>query len=461
MTPPDEVLMIAERIGRGGDPGADLHAGPLVQLGAVTVRLADVEPELVDWLWHGRLPLGKIVVLDGDPSVGKSTVAVDCAARVSSGRAWPDAAANRRGNVLLLSAEDGLADTIRPRLDAAGGDPSNVHALTEIRYRDENDQIRTRPATLADLDEIEAAVRRTKAVLVVVDVLMAFLPGKVDSHRDQDVRGVLAGLAAMAERNGCCVLLLRHLNKSAGGSAMYRGGGSIGIIGAARVGLLAALDPEDENRRVLAGIKSNLAEMPDALGYQLLDSPEHGCARVEWLGTTGHTAAALLAGPRDEDERTERDEAGDWLLDYLASNGYEVPSGQIKKAAHGESISERTLKRAKAKMHVGHYSTKTTPRRTYWTHPDFQLGQLGHDTPDTERVAQLGQGGSTAKTQGVQPGQLVQLGQLGHVVSDGSTDGLALCGHPRSATNTRNGKCALCIAEAIARRNTDGGGGAA
>lgn len=441
---------------RGAERGAPL--------GGVTVNLADVVPERVDWLWFGRLPLGKIVVLDGDPSVGKSTLAVDCAARVSTGHAWPDGAPNRRGAVLLLSAEDGLADTIRPRLDAASGDPSGVDALTEVRYRDEHNVIRTRPATLADLDDIEDAVRRTKAVLVVVDVLMAFLPGKVDSHRDQDVRGVLSGLAAMAERNTCCILLLRHLNKSAGGSAMYRGGGSIGIIGAARVGLLAAVDPEDESRRVLAGIKSNLAVMPEALAYQLVDSPEHGCARVDWLGVSGHTAGVLLAGPRDEDERTERDEAGEWLLDYLAGNEREALSGQIKKAAHGEGISERTLKRAKAKMRVGHYSTKTKPRRTYWTHPELQSGQSGQNALDTQTVAQLGQGGPTAETQGVQSGQLVQLGQLGHAVSAGLTDDpppvLSVPGcskHPGVPINTANGKCPRCILEALAAKTAAAG----
>lgn len=357
----------------------------LLPLGGVTVSLADVVPERVDWLWSGRLPLGKIVVLDGDPSVGKSTLAVDCAARVSTGHAWPDGAPNRRGNVLLLSAEDGLADTIRPRLDAASGDPSGVDALTEVRYRDEHDVIRTRPATLADLDDIEDAVRRTQAVLVVVDVLMAFLPGKVDSHRDQDVRGVLSGLAAMAERNHCCVLLLRHLNKSAGGSAMYRGGGSIGIIGAARVGLLAAVDPEDESRRVLAGIKSNLAVMPEALAYQLVDSPDLGCARVEWLGATGHTAAALLAGPRDEDERTERDEAVDWLRTYLADNGGEAPRRDLIKTARAEvTPSGPCSARCAAR-------TSSPPASGSRRPPSggSQTRQSRHRSPSTQTVARL------------------------------------------------------------------------
>jgi len=331
------------------DPGAE-------SVGGITITLSDVEPEMVDWLWPARLPLGKIVVIDGDPSVGKSTITVDCAARVSTGSDWPDGTPCRRRSVLLLSAEDGLADTIRPRLDAASGDPSRVHALTEIRYRDENDQIRSRPVTLADLDQIEAAVRRTNAILVVVDVLMAFLPGKVDSHRDQDVRGVLSGLAAMAERTGCCVLLLRHLNKSAGGSAMYRGGGSIGIIGAARMGLLAALDPEDENRRVLAAVKSNLAQMPEALAYQLVDSPEHGCARVEWLGVSQHSAGSLLSVPRDEDERSDRDEAVDWLTKYLVDQGGEAIASDVLRVATKDGITRTTLGRARTRAGVS--STK-------------------------------------------------------------------------------------------------------
>jgi hypothetical protein len=318
----------------------------------ITVRLSDVTPERVDWLWYGRLPLGKIALLDGDPSVGKSTAAVDCAARVSVGRAWPDGEPNRCGVVLLLSAEDGLADTIRPRLDAAGGDPRQVHALTEVRYRDENDQERTRPVTLSDLDAIEKVVRDLGAVLVVVDVLMAFMPSKVDSHRDQDVRGVLSGLAAMAERTGSCVLLLRHLNKSVSGSPMYRGGGSIGIIGAARVGLLAAVDPEDETRRVLAGIKSNLAPLPAALAYRLIDSPEHGCARVEWLGVSGHSAGSLLSVPRDEDERTERDEAADWLTKYLIDAGGEAIAADAIKAAARDGIAKTTLHRARTRTGV-------------------------------------------------------------------------------------------------------------
>ena len=413
----DPILESVDRIiGRSPEPGA------------VTVRLADVQPERVDWLWFGRLPLGKIVVLDGDPSVGKSTTAVDCAARVSTGRAWPDGEPCRRGSVLLLSAEDGLADTIRPRLDAAQGDPANVHALTEVRYRDEDGQSRSRPATLADLEEIERAVRHTSAVLVVVDVLMAFLPGKVDSHRDQDVRGVLSGLAAMAERTKCCVLLLRHLNKAAGGSALYRGGGSIGIIGAARVGLLAAHDPDDESRRVLAGLKCNLAPLPEALAYRLVDSPEHGCARVEWLGASAHSAGALLAVRSDDGEREQADELVTFLRMVLDNSGGQIAAGDAMKRlrAEGMTPSKDTLFRARKR--AGIESRKS----------DLRGGWIWSYAAEGSANGSQGSEGSDSQTD-----------RTFRTFTEPSGGDLASCGHPLAATNTRNGRCALCIAGGI------------
>ncbi len=344
-----------------GDPVAEEPLGP------VTISLSDVKPEHVSWLWPGRLPAGKLVVLDGDPAVGKSTLAVDLGARVSVGATWPDGTDCPTGDVLILSAEDGLADTIRPRLDAAGGDPARVHALTDIRYLDDDGQTRTRPATLADAKLIEQTVRRYGVRLVIIDVLMAYLPGKVDSHRDQDIRSVLSGLAAMAEATGCCILLLRHLNKATGGNPLYRGGGSIGIIGAARAAFLAAVDPDDDSRRVLACTKSNLAGEPDALAFRLTDSAGDGCARVVWEGASTHSAADLL-GHRDDEERTERDEAADWLRSYLDDHGGQAARKDVLRDARVAGFKEATVKRAKDKAQVGHESSGF-PRQTVWTSP--------------------------------------------------------------------------------------------
>ncbi len=327
-----------------GVPNGTVVSGPTL------VTLSTVVAERVSWLWPGRLPAGKLVVLDGDPAVGKSTLSVDLAARISTGATWPDGASCPAGQVVVLSAEDGLADTIRPRLDAAGADPTRVHALTEVRYVDDEGRLRSRSVTLADAGLIEQAVVRVGATLVVVDVLMAYLPGKVDSHRDQDIRGVLSGLAALAERTGCCILLLRHLNKATGGNPLYRGGGSIGIVGAARAAMLAAADPDDDGRRVLAVTKSNLAAMPGALGYRLVDSPEHGCARVEWLGATDHLAADLLGRHEAEDDRTDRDAAGEWLVELLRDGP--VKAGEVYRAADAAGLSKDQAKRAKKKLDV-------------------------------------------------------------------------------------------------------------
>ena len=186
--------------------------------GARTVRLSDVEPEAVSWLWPGYLPRGKLVILDGDPGVAKSTVCLDLAARVSAGAPMPDGTGGGRpADVLLLSAEDGLADTIRPRLGAAGADVTRVHALTEVAELREDGRLTKRPASLpADLPEVERIIRESQVALVIVDLLMAYLAGAVDAHRDQDVRRVLHQLAGIADRHRCTVVVVRHLNKAGG-----------------------------------------------------------------------------------------------------------------------------------------------------------------------------------------------------------------------------------------------------
>lgn len=334
------------------------------------VRLSDVMPESVSWLWPGRIPAGKLVTLDGDPSLGKSTLALHFAAVVTTGGQWPDGTTcHYSGDVVLLAAEDGLADTVRPRLDAAGADVTRVHAVQGVHAGDPDaaDPV-LRPPTLADVDQLRGLVERTGARLLIVDVLMAYLPNGTDSHKDQDVRKVLSRLASLAESTGCTVLLLRHLNKAKGGDPMYRGGGSIGVIGAARAGMLVAKDPDDENVRVLASTKSNLGREPEALAYRLTDANSLGVARVEWLGTSTHTARELLADPTDTADRPDRDGAAAWLEDYLTEHA-KAPAKDVKAAAHKQGHSERTLQRAAQQLRVV-YAQEGFPRSTYWQLPD-------------------------------------------------------------------------------------------
>lgn len=329
-----------------------VNAAPVWQpiLEPLGIRIADVQLEQVRWLWPGRVPLGKLTILDGDPGMGKSLIALDLAARVSTGKTMPDGTGSdleRPHGVVLLTAEDDLGDTIRPRLEAAGADLERVLALPRISDGVNGDRL----PTLADLDVIEAAIGQVDAALLIVDPLMAYLPPTNDSHRDQDVRRTLAPLAALAARTGAATLCIRHLNKTGGGNPLYRGGGSIGIIGAARAGLLAAKDPSqpEGDRRVLAVTKSNLAVSAPALAYRVDGSG--GVASVVWEGQSDHSAEALLAIRGSPEEQSALEEAMQFLLEVLAQGP--VAAQQVLAEARGAGIKERTLRRAKSSLGVG------------------------------------------------------------------------------------------------------------
>ncbi len=311
--------------------------------------LSGVEPEEVSWLWPSWLALGKLALVDGDPGLGKSAMTLDLAARVSAGKTFPDGAKCEPAGVVLLSAEDGLADTIRPRLDAAGADTSKILALATVPDEDGHDRLLSIPE---DLPLIEKGIRRVGARLVVVDPLMAFLSGDTNSHRDQDVRRALAPLAGLAEKTGAAVLVVRHLNKAAANNPLYRGGGSIGIIGAARMAFVVGKDPQDEDRRVLASTKNNLAMPPQSLMFGLQEAV-NGAVEVNWLGQSEVSAKDILATPQDQEHADSRSEAVEFLNDILCEGP--VAANQIKEEAEDAGISERTLARAKKMLQILSY----------------------------------------------------------------------------------------------------------
>ena len=341
--------------------------------------LSEVKPERVEWLWPGRLPLGKLAVLDGDPGLGKSALTLDVAARVSAGLELPDGGRCGPAGVVLLSAEDGLADTIRPRLDAAGADTERIVALSTVAEGKTGERTISIPK---DLAVIERAIARVGAALVVVDPLMAFLSGKTDSHKDQDVRRALAPLAVLAERTRASVLIVRHLNKAAGGNTLYRGGGSIAIIGAARSGLVVAEDPEDPERRILAANKHNLSRAAPSLAFRVGTAP-NGAARVSWGGVSTLTAGDILKEPIDPEQKSALSEAKEFLRQKLG----EVPvaAEEVKKDARGAGISERTLKRAKSALGV-----KSRKQGDVWYWVLAHQGPEGGHTPTTGTLGTLG-----------------------------------------------------------------------
>lgn len=322
-------------------------------VGVVEKRLSDVAPETVLWLWRGRVPFGKITVLDGDPGLGKSTITLDVAARLTRGDLMPDQTMGDRDgprSVLLMTVEDGLADTIRPRLEALGADLTRVYALEEVPGEDGKAEM---PAIPRDLAIIEERIRARDVGLVIIDPLIAFLGDsqQTNSWKDQDVRRALGPFAHMLERTGCATLLIRHLNKGSGGNPVYRGGGSIGIIGAARSGLMVAKDQDDDTgaRRILVPTKANLSAPAKALAYHM-EQADNGSVKVVWEGETEHTALGLLAEPLPEEERSALAEAIDFLKDELYGNP--VLTEEIKRRAKTGGISERTLARARRKLNV-------------------------------------------------------------------------------------------------------------
>ena len=285
-----------------GESGPDIKAEqPMV------ISVSTVKREEVRWLWRGRLARGKLHILAGEPGEGKSTILLDAAARCSRGGQWPDGGEAPEGPVLLLSAEDGLADTIAPRLDAAGANDSRIHVLTAISTSTGG----TRGLNLAsDLAQLEVAISQVRPVLVVIDPISAYMP-KVNTWRDSDVRSVLAPLAALAEAMDCAVVTVMHLTKNAGARVLHRVLGSIGFVGAARIVLAVAQHPDDADRRLLLSVKNNLAPAADTLCFH------RDGQRIVWDDTDVRNLTADAVFQASVADPFERRDAEDFIREML------------------------------------------------------------------------------------------------------------------------------------------------
>lgn len=325
----------------------DASTGPRLR----TVRASDVEPEAVEWLWGRRIPRGKLTLLVGDPSAGKSTITCAITAAVTRGRPLPgDTDHPSPSSVLMISAEDGVSDTIRPRLDAADADTRLVHVVECVE-----DQ-RATPVHLAlhdsaHLRAIKMAAEEIKPALIVIDPLSAYL-GSIDSYQDSKVRAVLAPLAAIAERLDLAIVGVIHMTKSSASRAIYRALGSIAFTAAARSVLLAGAEPDQPEARALIQIKSNLGVEAEPLGYRIVSTPipsgEAGV--IEWTGETDLTADRILAPADTSPQGGPLEEAVDFLRQEIG--GARVKAAEILRVARQHGISDRTLDRAKKKLGV-------------------------------------------------------------------------------------------------------------
>jgi len=332
-----------------------------VRHGPEVIRLDTVAPTCVKWLWNQRIALGKLTLIAGDPGLGKSFLTLDLAARVSTGRAMPgDTWDNGQpmdrfpGTAILLSAEDDPADTIRPRLEAAGADLRRVAFVAGVRTGDalKSFSLREHLKFLRSMCKAEPETR-----LIVIDPISAYL-GDEEGHSNTKVRNLLAPLAQLAQEFNIAVVAVTHLNKAGQGnaqSAIYRAMGSLAFTAAARTVHLITRDPEDPERRLMVPIKNNLGQDRTGFGFTLALTDE-GDTAVHWEDhPTDESADALLdrlsrRPGSDAASPSKLDEAVGWLRERL-SNG-PVTSHTLYDDALAAGISQKTLNRARAAVQV-------------------------------------------------------------------------------------------------------------
>jgi hypothetical protein len=360
--------------------------------------LSDVQAEPINWLWPGRIARGKLTLLAGDPGLGKSFLTLDIAARVTTGAGWPDDPHKRGepGGVILLSAEDDPADTIRPRMDAARGDVARVALLQAVKvWNPGTGKHESTPFTLSeDLIHLETAIASVAdCKLVIIDPISAYMGGGsgFDSHKNTDVRAILGPLALVAARADVAVLAVTHLRKG-DGAALYRAMGSLAFVAAARMAWAVAKDPEEPARRLLLPMKANVAAEPTGLAFHL--SPEGDTAVVAWskdpVEVSADDALAPPARKRGPDA-DGLDAATTWLRRAL-SGGPRPASDIIDEARDGEGIAKRTLDRARRELQVRAYRP-VVPGPWFWS---LQGCQVTPENPTKHKV--LGNLGNLAES---------------------------------------------------------------
>jgi hypothetical protein len=341
---------------------------------ADSVCLADVPAAEVDWLWPGRIAVGKVTLLAGDPGLGKSFVTLDMAARVSTGAPWPRTAneftntggmptalrghvndqpsmatpssghgTRNPGGVVLLSAEDDLADTIRPRLEAAGADCSRIVAIRAIAGTDVEGSYRRTFELGRDLAHLTSIVEQMQSCrLVVIDPISAYL-GKAGENFNAEVRAIMGPLADLASRHQLAVVAVTHLRKGEG-AAIYRAMGSLAFVAAARSAWMITKDPGQPNRRLFLPMKNNLGNDAAGMAYTIEPNTQGTGAVVRWSNEEVHTAADNTVAANLGRPSTERSEAARWLTQLLADGP--MPTNEVHDAASAAGYTLATIRRA-------------------------------------------------------------------------------------------------------------------
>jgi putative DNA primase/helicase len=347
---------IQEAMAPFGEVGAKVSqlATPATPARLEVVCMADVRPSAISWLWLNWIALGKVSVLAGEGGRGKSTILCDITARTTTGDQWPDGApASDVGSVIILAAEDDVEDTLAPRLMAAGADLTRVFVIRSVM--EEN---RRRSFNLqADLERLEAEIRKRDNVkLVIIDPISSYL-GKVDSHKNADVRSVLEPIGDMAARLRVAIICNNHFSKG-GGNANNRVIGSVAFVNQARAAFIVTPDEDDETRMLLIPSKMNIAPIRHGLAYRIegcqvsFEGTEIATSRIMYESTpitvTADQALAALDG--NGEGKSAKAEASEFLQEVLANGP--MSAKDVKREAVEAGISAKSLRTAREELGI-------------------------------------------------------------------------------------------------------------
>ena len=308
------------------------------------IKMSEVETQEIEWLWYPFIPYGKLTIIQGDPGDGKTTLVLNIAAKLSKGIGIDEAMqVTEPMNIIYQTAEDGLADTVKPRLESAGADCERISVIDESEK------------SLSMIDErLEEAIIKTNSRLLILDPIQAYLGGGMDMNRANEARDMTKKLGLLAEKYKCAIVLIGHMNKASGNKAAYRGMGSLDFFAVARSVLLVGRVEEQANIRAVAQIKNNLAPFGHSKAFEL----EEGGFR--WLGDYEITADELLGGLAPKANKSEQAKR---LLIELAETNNAMQSNEIFELAKEEGISKRTLENAKKELHI---KAKKINNSWYW-----------------------------------------------------------------------------------------------